>query len=60
MKTHYATCDKANESYPEDTWGENTACGLEVYETEVDLTDDKKLVTCKKCLKRLKTEELNL
>lgn len=56
MKTHYATCDKANESWPQDYWSEKTSCGLNVYETEVDLTADRKMVTCKNCLKNLVTK----
>jgi len=56
MKTHYATVDRANESDNMDYWS-NTACGLE--ETESDLTDNPKYVTCKKCKKRLETFKQN-
>lgn len=47
-KWHYALCDKANESDNNNYWG-STLCGLEY--TESPLTDDKEMVTCKKCLK---------
>lgn len=47
-KIHYAICERANESYNRDEWSE-TACGLEY--TESPLTDRKKEVTCKNCLR---------
>jgi hypothetical protein len=50
-KTHYANCDRANESDNNDYWG-TTACGLEY--TESPLSDRIEYVTCKKCLKRYK------
>lgn len=47
-KTHYASVERGNESQPYDEWSE-TACGLEL---EPDhLTNDKKWVTCKNCLR---------
>lgn len=49
-KTHYAQCDKANESNPEDYWG-ITACGLEY--TESPMSERIEHVTCKNCLKRV-------
>lgn len=51
-KTHYSTCERANESDNTNYWSEFTACGLQ--ETESPVTDDKSMVTCKKCLKTLK------
>lgn len=55
MKTHYAGCDRANESDNMDHWGSLTACGLEVYEhDDLDLTDRKEYTSCKNCLKVLK------
>ena len=48
MKTHYAQCDRANESDNNDYWGK-TSCGLQ--ETESDLTENIKEVNCKNCLK---------
>lgn len=47
-KTHFATCDKANESNNHDEW-HRTLCGLE--ETESPLSDRIEYVSCKKCLK---------
>jgi hypothetical protein len=57
-KTHYATCDKANESDNNNYWS-NTFCGMEY--TESPLSDRIQDVNCKKCLKRYekqKTEKL--
>jgi len=51
MKTHFAQCDKANESDTQDYWS-NTICGLEY--TESPLSENIKNVTCKKCLKKFK------
>lgn len=48
MKTHYAECDRGNESNPHDEWFE-TLCGLEY--TESPVSDDIKVVDCKKCIK---------
>lgn len=48
-KTHYATCDRANESDNQDYWSD-TYCGLEY--TESPLSDRIEYVTCKKCLQR--------
>ena len=48
MKTHYAQCDRANESDNQDYWS-RTTCGLE--ECESPMTEDTKYVTCKNCLK---------
>lgn len=52
-KHHFATCDRGNESDPMDYWSEKTACGLEVYELEIELTEKEQFVTCKNCLKVL-------
>ena len=49
-KTHYAICERANESDNTNYWSD-TACGLEY--TESELTDNPKYVTCKKCLNRI-------
>jgi len=48
MKTHYGTCDRANESDNQDYWSD-TFCGLEY--TESLMTDRENEVTCKRCLK---------
>lgn len=53
MKTHYAQCDRANESDNNEYWS-NTSCGLK--ETESDLTENIKEVTCKNCLKVMYTK----
>jgi len=55
MKTHYASCDRANESYNHDEWSE-TACGIDLENTNY-LTEYKKYVDCKKCLAKLKIKE---
>lgn len=53
-KTHYASCDRANESDNNDYWS-NTYCGLEY--TESPLSDRIEYVTCKKCLARYKKQQ---
>jgi hypothetical protein len=55
-KTHYASCDRANESDPEDYWGK-TLCGLEY--TESPMSDRIEYVTCKNCLNRHRSFFLN-
>lgn len=55
MKTHFAYCDRANESDNTNYWG-ITACGLEY--TESPVTDRKNEVTCKNCIKRIKRGEV--
>jgi len=50
MKTHYGTCDRANESDNQDYWSD-TFCGLEY--TESPMTDRIEFVTCKSCLKSI-------
>lgn len=52
MKTHYAQCDRANESYNHDEWSK-TICGIDLENINY-LTENKKYVDCKKCLKKLK------
>ena len=54
-KTHYATCERATESDNTTYWSEYTACGLQ--ETEAPVSDDKQMVTCKRCLRALKKPE---
>jgi len=49
MKTHFATCDKANESDNNDYWSV-TLCGIE--NPESPISDKIVDVNCKKCLKR--------
>ncbi len=49
MKTHFALVERANENDNNDYWS-TTLCGLE--ETESPLSDDIKLVDCKKCIKQ--------
>lgn len=46
--THYAGCDRGHEGQIYDEWG-MTACGLEL--EPKCLTDDKRWVTCKNCLR---------
>ena len=53
-KTHYATCDRANESDTQDYWS-NTLCGLEY--TESPMSERIIEVTCKKCLKKFNKTE---
>lgn len=53
-KTHYATCDRANESDNTDYWSA-TFCGLEY--TESPMSDRIEYVTCKKCLKRYEKQK---
>jgi len=48
MKTHYGSCQRANESDNQDHWSK-TSCGLEY--TESPMTDKPKEITCKSCLK---------
>lgn len=50
MKVHYAQCDKATESNSHDYWS-CTICGIE--ETESSMTEIKREVTCKRCLKAI-------
>ena len=50
MKTHYGSCQRANESDNQDYWS-NTACGLEYHESP--MTDDETEVSCKKCLAKI-------
>ena len=51
--THYASCDRANESDNTDWWS-NTICGRDPDEHEdLGLTDNVNYVTCKQCLKRI-------
>ena len=50
-KIHYAHCDKANESDNCDYWY-STACGIELEPKQ--LTQNKKMVTCLKCIKAIK------
>jgi len=51
-QTHWASCDRANESDNTDWWG-TTACGLEPENHEgLSLDDNIEYVTCKHCLKQ--------
>lgn len=50
MKTHFCHIERGHEGDPM-TYYSDTACGL--HECEADMSDDKKDVTCKNCLKVL-------
>ena len=51
-KTHWASCDRANESDNTDWWSD-TACGLDTYQHEnLSLDDNINYVTCKRCLNK--------
>lgn len=54
MKTHYGTCDTANESDNTDYWSV-TLCGIGY--TESPMSDRIEYVNCKKCLKRYEKQE---
>ena len=56
MKTHYAQCDRANESDNQDYWS-STACGLEY--TESDMSENEKYVNCKNCIKVINKRKKN-
>lgn len=53
MKTHYAQCDRANESHNTEYWSKS-ACGLDA---DIPMSEDIKEVTCKNCLKKLKLKK---
>lgn len=58
MKTHYAQCERANESYNQDEWSE-TLCGIDLENTNY-LTDNHQYVSCKNCLKKLESNKQKL
>lgn len=47
-KTHFGTVERSNESDNNDYWSD-TLCGLK--EAEVNMSDNIKFVSCKRCLK---------
>lgn len=54
MKTHYGQCEKANESHNFEYWS-ISACGLDA---DIPMTEDKKEVTCKKCLGKINKKSI--
>lgn len=56
-KVHYAGFTRGNESDTQDYWDTLTACGLEVYEINSDITGHKGSVTCKNCQRVLEKEK---
>ena len=55
-KTHFAWCDRAHEGDNMDYWSEKTACGLYVDNDNYKVADQIEFVSCKHCLRIMKSE----